>query len=369
MRLPLFLLCSIAVVGWANAQTLPEFPALDSDVMASASGLPDMPAMDEEPMGSSDAASLPDMPSLGSEPEPLPGGDMAALPDLQLPPMNGNAVATPPPSPAMPDLPPPSGGMRKAPSAGLPDLPDVEKPKEAPSVLPALPVQGPAPSVAPSGLPSLPGDMPSVSPAPAAPAAQPALPSLPGEAPATASDKKPALPALPALPGEAPAGQAAAPAPPVVTTAAAGEKPAVKKFVYVPPARHPNTIFGGLVTPKGSGEEMHLAWSSQEVLNAMLGNRYELLKETGEYNPGGWREFTFQQAKTKRVVSVYVRSVGKRVWMRVGPSEPPAGVSLKEAVQVRKDSEAALKILKKKFGAHLTPKRGTWEAPFDRPVS
>jgi hypothetical protein len=137
-----------------------------------------------------------------------------------------------------------------------------------------------------------------------------------------------------------------------------------------PPPRHPNTIFGGLVTPKGRGEEMHLAWSSQEILNAMIGNKYQLLKEEGEYNPGGWREFTFQHAKSKRQVKVFVKSSGKRrVWMRVGPGEPPAGVTLKEAVNVRKDSEVALRILKKQFGKNLVPRGRTWEAPFDRPRS
>jgi len=112
---------------------------------------------------------------------------------------------------------------------------------------------------------------------------------------------------------------------------------------------------------------MHLAWSSQEILNAMLGNKYELLKEEGEYNPGGWREFTFRQVRTKRQVQVFVKAAGRnKVWMRVGPGEPPAGVPLKETVNVRKDAEMALKILKKQFGKSLAPRGKSWEAPYDR---
>ncbi len=292
----------------------------------------------------------------------------------------------------LPDLPsaPPT-------SSGLPDLPVVDNAPLAPAAshgvaeLPVLPLPGDSGTASSVGLPALPGESAVIVPAVETPVVdkkdkkkEKKKDKKKGEkevvAPAPVAETSPAV--LPALPGEAvPAVTQPAPAPAIVGVQAASvdeTKTAVpvgeakKKAVSLkkkPEGPEPNTIFGGWVAPKGSGEAMHLSWSSQEIMNAMLGNRYEFVKEDGEYSDGGWREFTFRHSKTKRQVMVYVKQVRNKVWMRVGPPEPPAGVSFAESVQVRKDSETALKILRKKFGGRFSSRGGTWEAPFNRPRS
>lgn len=348
MKKVIFILVTLLCASWAVAQPLPEFPALDSGDLASTSGLPDMPPVDRQPIAGNAPASLPDLPSPGGDPSLLSGSassmsSPAGLPDL--PATESAPVMTTSTSSALPDLPPMNAAPAVAPSTEFPGLPG----------LPGETVTAAAPA-----LPPLPGEQPAAAPAPAVPAPEAAVaaPAPASPAPAVAAD------------GAAPATDQSQAAPAVVKKAAKKVAKKPKSPWAVLPPRHPNTMFGGYVTPKGRGEEMHLAWSSQEILNAMLGNKYELLKEEGEYNPGGWREFTFQQIKTKRQVQVYVKAAGRnKVWMRVGPGEPPAGVTFKEATNVRKESEVALKILKKKFGKNFAPRQKTWEAPYDRPRS
>jgi len=349
MKRTLPFLLILLSASWMSAQPLPEFPALGGD-LASTSGLPDMPAMDKDPISSPEIATLPGLPPQKETAAALPGPSApAAMPDLL--PMQSKPVVTttssaPPPSGGLPDLPPEENAPTlSTASTSLPPLPG----ESAPTA-----VVGPLPS-----LPPLPGEQVASVPknGEKADSTQATTPPQPGEpAPAVTAP----------VPGESAEGTA-----PTVA-AKAGKKTTAKKiptYLKAEPA-HPNTIFGGLVTPRGRGEEMHLAWSSQEILNAMLMSKYELLKEEGEYNPGGWREFTFRQVKTKRQVKVFVKHAGKsRVWMRVGPGEPPAGVPHKEAVSVRKDSEVAMKILQKKFGKHFSRSGRSWEAPFDRPRS
>jgi uncharacterized protein YkwD len=185
--------------------------------------------------------------------------------------------------------------------------------------------------------------------------------------------------ALPALPGE---GSVAAATPtPEVTPGEQATKPkpkskkqAVKK--WHPPDFGPNVIFGGWIKPKGADLEERLAWASQEVLNTLDRTGYQFVKETGVYAgenaPKEWREFSFTPRKRTKTgahpVTVYVgQSAGERVWLRVGPSEPPAGVPAKAVRQMRAANQKVLWSLRKKFGARLAPvKRGHWDTPYHR---
>ncbi len=139
----------------------------------------------------------------------------------------------------------------------------------------------------------------------------------------------------------------------------------------------PNVIFGGWVTAKGGNESSRIAWTSQEILNALLFKKYKLIspqdgkQEEGSYDGQEgrqWRQFNFNAPKSKLVVQVYIRQSGKKVWLRVGPGEavPPAEYSLTQAQKIRSADLAALHLIKRKFGRRLTPNRtvSSWEAPY-----
>ncbi|GEM_PF-3782605 len=201
-----------------------------------------------------------------------------------------------------------------------------------------------------------------------------ALSALPGSESA-ASESKP----LPALPGE---GAAAAAEPTPETTPvdqAAEAKPKSKKQVikkWHQPDFGPNVIFGGWIKPKGANLEERLAWASQEVLNTLDRAGYEFVNETGAYAgqdaPKEWREFSFKPRKGAKIgthpMTVYVgQSEGEKIWLRIGPPEPPAGVPAKIVRQMRAENQKVLLKLRKKFGARLAPvKRGRWDAPYHR---
>jgi hypothetical protein len=132
-------------------------------------------------------------------------------------------------------------------------------------------------------------------------------------------------------------------------------------------------IFGGWVNAKGGNESARLAWVSQEVLNGLISKKYKSLKEEGRYEgqEGGyqWRQFTFKVPHSKLTVQVYARQVGKKVWLRVGPSEPPppAVYSLSEVTKMRTEDLKALHLLKRKFGRRLSPHytKKVWEADYN----
>ncbi|HTC19998.1 MAG TPA: hypothetical protein VK859_04070 [bacterium] len=227
--------------------------------------------------------------------------------------------------------------------------------------------------------------IPASAPTPAANSASPALPPLPGD---QASQTAPALSA-PAPPAgsdqsQAPATQAASPEPaatPAAEETASTGKPLKRHRHPLKPWQvskyRPNVIFGGWVKAKGGNESSRMAWTSQEVLNALLFKKYTLISpldgkaEDGNYDgePGSqWRLFTFNAPKSKVVVQVYIRQSGQKVWMRVGPGEGvfPEATSLKQATQIRAADLTALHLLKKKFGRRLSPNRvvASWESPY-----
>lgn len=257
----------------------------------------------------------------------------------------------------------------------LPPLPGEEAPASLEGELPPLPGEMPGgndnlpPLVGETsgggeGLPPLPGETTAGGEEGAA------LPPLPGE-----EEKGAAQPAaeLPAVAGEEkPAAEAASP-----PVEAAGTTPAVEavpRKVVKPkrkllPKTAPNVIFGGYVDAPGEREEARLAWASQEILNALIQAGYELIEETGDYNPGGWRAFTFDAPRTDVTVHAYVVDAGRgRVWMRIGPAEPPAGESIARVVEIRRQHRKALRLMQAKLGRRLAPKGRTWEAPYERPV-
>jgi hypothetical protein len=222
------------------------------------------------------------------------------------------------------------------------------------------------------------------------PSASTALPPLPGDQSAPASQAAPASPALSAPAPPAGSDQSQAPSPaaspePTVTsgaeTADSGLKPMKKHRHPLKPWQvskyRPDVIFGGWVKAKGGNESSRMAWTSQEVLNALLFKKYTLISplegkaEDGNYDgePGSqWRLFTFNAPKSKMIVQVYIRQSGPKVWMRVGPGEGvfPEATSLKQATQIREADLTALHLLKKKFGRRLSPNRvvARWEAPY-----
>ncbi len=290
-------------------------------------------------------------------------GLLAAQDMPPLPPMNNDATVSPSSNtsaPALPPLPDQQAAPASSASPALPPLPD----NSASST--------PANSASPA-LPPLPDQQ-------AAPAnsASPALPPLPGQPAAPAASS--AAPALPPVPGEA------APAAPVASTepaaspegapAAKPAKKAAKQAWWTKTKKRANVIFGGWVTPKGGNESSRIAWTSQEVLNALVFKGYKVVKEDGKYDgqagAGGnqWREFTFRVPKSKLTTQVYLKQVGKKVWLRVGPSEPPAFANEENSVtHVKKMRDAnmkALHLVQKKFGRRLSPHRiiRSWEVPY-----
>jgi hypothetical protein len=257
----------------------------------------------------------------------------------------------------------------------LPPLPD-QSAAPASSSPPALPPLPDAPSGSAQSSPAMPPLPQQSSGSPGASPASPALPPLPDQ-------NAQAAPATPPLPGDQ--SQTASPAqPPAAGTEAApaaapDAAPAPAKPSKPVPAwertkHRPNIIFGGWIVPKGGNESSRLSWASQEVLNALLFKGFKVIKEEGKYlgqeaaDGKQWRETTFSVPKSKLTVQTYLRQSGKKVWLRVGPSEPPP-FSIYSIAQVQKMREADLKalhLIQKKLGRRLLPHRveKSWEAPY-----
>jgi hypothetical protein len=285
--------------------------------------------------------------------------DMPPLPPL--PAQSGsapadNTAAAPAGSPALPPLPDASAQANTA-SPALPPLPDN-------SAAPANPSTGSG--QASPGLPPLPDQ--SAAPASSGQAA-PALPPLPNQPGA----EQPAAPAAPAAPDQ---GQAATA---TESTAApqSGEAKPPKKAAqpwWTKTKHRANVIFGGWVNAKGGNESSKIAWTSQEVLNALVFKGYKVIKEDGKYDgqegAGGhqWREFTFSVPKSKLTTQVYIKQVGKKVWVRIGPSEPPAFAEhgVEQVQKMRAVNLKALALVKKKLGKRISPHQiiRSWEAPY-----
>jgi hypothetical protein len=274
-------------------------------------------------------------------------GLLAAQDMPPLPPMNNDATVSSnsnTSAPALPPLPDQQAAPANSASPALPPLPDQQA--------------APASSASPA-LPPLPGQ-PETPAAPAASSAAPALPPVPGEA-------APAAPAASAEP--------AAPAETVPATVTPVQK-TPKQAWWTKTKKRANVIFGGWVSPKGGNESSRIAWTSQEVLNALLFKGYKVIKEDGKYDgqagAGGnqWREFTFSVPKSKLTTQVYLKQVGKKVWLRVGPNEPPAFAKEENTVahvkKIRDVNLKALRLVQKKLGRRLSPHRiiRSWEAPY-----
>jgi hypothetical protein len=291
--------------------------------------------------GLSDAQDMPPLPPMNNDATVSSNSNTSApalppLPDQQATPAN-NA------SPAMPPLP----DQQAAPAnSGSPELP----PLSANSISSA-----PANNAAPA--------MPPLSDRSGAPAPSSAAPAL---SPAS-SEVTPAAPAATAEP--------AAPAEAASSTVKPGKK-AAKQSWWTKTKKRANVIFSGWVNPKGGNESSRIAWTSQEVLNALLFKGYKVIKEDGKYDgqaeAGGnqWREFTFSIPKSKLTTQVYLKQVGKKVWLRFGPSEPPAFAKEENTVaNVKEMREANMKVLRlvqRKLGRRLSPHRiiRSWEAPY-----
>lgn len=217
----------------------------------------------------------------------------------------------------------------------------------------------------------------------------PALPPLPSQGQSATSSAAPASSdngGLPPVPNQDATATPAATTEAGSTTETASATPAATPAAGQPVKKHakklkpweiskwrPSVIFAGWIAAKGGNEYSRLAWASQEVQNALLFKGYKLVKEDGRYEGDRtgyqWREFTFNHRKSKSSVQVYLRPMGKKVWMRVGPSEPPAPAvyNLAQVQKMRKADLAALHLLKKKFGRRLAPRRmvSDWNAPYD----
>jgi hypothetical protein len=119
-----------------------------------------------------------------------------------------------------------------------------------------------------------------------------------------------------------------------------------------------------------------MAWASQEVLNALVFKGYKNLseEEKGNYEgqPGDlWRSMFFIAPKSKVKIQVYVKAEAKKVWVRVGPDEQPAGEKMATVTQLKKEDWKALQILRAKMRGRLLPHEirivRDWTAPFHRP--
>lgn len=275
-----------------------------------------------------------------------------------LPPMNNQAAVSADSNTSAPALPP------------LPDQPGAASSASSSPALPPLPGQPAAPA---SGSPALPPLPDQAAPANKASPAMPPLPGQPAAAPAgTASPEMPPLPGQAAAP--AAPGSAEATGTPAETTAET--KPAKKTAQpwWTKTKDRPNVIFGGWVKSKGGNESSRIAWTSQEVLNALLFKGYKVVKEDGKYDgqegAGGhqWREITFSVPKSKMTTQVYVKQVGKKVFLRVGPSEPPAFAeySIAQVAKMRDANLKALRLVQKKLGRRLSPHHivRSFEAPY-----
>jgi len=286
-----------------------------------------------------------------------------------------------PPLPPLPDQTVSAGGTASvSASPALPPLPAASAASGSPA-LPPLPESSSSSSPASPALPPLPAS-------PANNTSSPALPPLPATN-APASNAAPAMPPLPGQPDAAAQPAVSAPADQAQSSATAETpspaspaetKPTAKKARSERPWEatkwRPNVIFGGWVTPKGGNESSRLAWTSQQVLNALCFKGYKVVKEDGKYDgqadAGGrqWREFTFSVPKSKLQVQVYAKQTGKKIWLRVGPSEPPAFAEAENSiahVQKMRDADMkALHLIQRKFGRRLSAHRivRSWEAPY-----
>jgi len=255
-------------------------------------------------------------------------------------------------APALPPLPSQDSSTATAANnssaPALPPLPD-QKNTSSSSSVPAMP---PLPDQ------SAPG---------ASAQASPAMPPLPDQNGGSSN----AAPANPPLPGDQT--QAAAPGTPAV--------PAKKKAAHEPrpwerTKHRANVIFAGWVNAKGGNESSRIAWTAQEVMNALAFHKYKVLHEEGKYmgqadaDGKQWREITFSVPKSKKLtLPVYMRQVGKKVWLRVGPSEPPAFAvySVAEVQKMREANLKALHLIQKEMGRRLGPNRieKSWEAAYN----
>ncbi len=325
----------LTFVGWVQAQDMPPLPAMPGSDQAAAApsggSAPPMPALpNSNPSTSTPAASGPALPPL---PDTSASSSTSGGPVL--PPLPGSAAPA-----ASPSTPASSG-------PALPPLPDQGS---AP-----VPPQNAAPSTSAPSLPPLPGSSSTTT--------APALPPLPGSA-ATETTQPPETKALPAA---------------TEGVTGTGEEPKKKgppRSAWPVPPAQPNVIFGGWVKGKGSNPTARIAWASQEVLNALIFKGYKNLadQEKGNYQgqPGDqWRSLFFKAPKTKVTVQVYVKPEGKRVWVRVGPDEPPAGEKMAKVVQLKNEDWKALQILRHHLKGRLLPHEirvvRDWTAPFHRP--
>ena len=318
-------------------------------------GLPPLPGQEVSTTGSS-ATALPPLP--GETVSPSASGKDSALPAL---PEQNNSAST---QPALPEL-PGSDNASSAVAAKDQKKQDKEaakeekrKAKELAKINKTRKKQGlePLAELPKEGGAPLPTTAPAVAPAVAQPV--------------SASNE------LPPVPGAEAA--AVTPVEAAGNTSAVVQKPkakSVKKLVHKwhAPDFGPNVIFGGLVRTKGGTIEEQLAWVSQYVLNGMDFHGYEVQKEEGAYAgqaaPKEWRKFTFlsRKKKTSAPVVIYVEpNHGNSVWLRVGPSEAPAGVPAQEVRKIRLQNQQVLTIMKKELKGALRPVDGRWELPFLR---
>ena len=253
--------------------------------------------------------------------------------------------------------------------------------------LPPLPDQGSS-SASNSSAPALP-PLPDQKGAPAANSAAPALPPLPDQAGASGTSTQ-ASPAMPPLPDQNAASSNASPAMPPLpgeqaqaapasegapATAAPAKKSAHAQHPWERTKKRANVIFAGWVNAKGGNESSRIAWTAQEALNALAFHGFKVVKEEGKYqgqagaDGNQWRQITFSVPKSKTLrVEVFMRQIGKRIWLRVGPGEPPAFAkySVPEVQKMREANLKALHLIQKTMGKRLSPHRveKSWEAPY-----
>ncbi len=276
----------------------------------------------------------------------------------------------------MPPLPPDSSVSSGASSSAASSAP----------ALPALPASASSAPAAPAA--STDQSMPPLPDSSTAPASSPAAstPPLPDQSQAaTPAASTPPLPADQSQPSAASAPASTDNATPVAASEPASTpKPAVKSFVSTSSNKNrPNVIFGGWVKAKGGNATSRLSWTSQQVMNALDVHKYKVLDKAetgvyeGELNKGPqWRDMVFQVPKSKLEVHVFAKEEGKRVWLRVGPPEPPAtddrleagrdGMTFAQTQKMRAENLKVLSYLKKKFGRRLSPHYvvPSWEAAY-----
>jgi len=213
----------------------------------------------------------------------------------------------------------------------------------------------------------------------------PSLPPLPdqGTAPVPPSSNTPAStsPALPPLPGAStettnPPETKTLPAPSeaVPGTTTEPKKKGHPRVSWPVPPIQPNVIFGGWIRGKGSNPSARIAWAAQEVLNSLIFKGYKNLddQEKGSYDgqkANQWRSLYFKTPKSKITIEVYIKPEGNKVWMRVGPDEPPAGQKMAKVVQLKNEDWKALQIIRTHLKGRLAPHvvRADWTARFHRP--